>query len=97
MMNDIITLAKLEAGQISSYDEEIDLETFFQKLLSEIQSYTGDIGRDGISFRVVHECDFAKIRTDVNLLHTVFLHLLTNAVNFCSFNSMAFPTASPNG
>jgi len=80
LINDILDLAKIEAGKMELYSSDIQLARFVQTIVEIIGVRVAQKGLDFI-------CDMAPdlprgIRTDEKRLRQVLLNLLSNAVKF---------------
>jgi PAS domain S-box-containing protein len=80
MINDILDLAKLEAGKVSVTKEEIDLEKFLASIRSMVLSL---IDKKDIKFIILKSPQVPiNIISDTKKLNQILLNLLSNAVKF---------------
>ncbi len=78
LVNDLLDLAKAEAGRIEPTLEEIDLRAVFGQLRGTLRPMAT---RPGVDF-VVNEPQVPSIRSDEVLLSRILRNLLTNALKF---------------
>ncbi len=85
IINDVLDLAKIEAGKLSVSLEPIDLI----RLLSEvIHLQTATIQKKGLTFRTNFVHDSIIVKADPKKLKQVFLNVLGNAVKFTEKGSI---------
>jgi signal transduction histidine kinase/CheY-like chemotaxis protein len=91
MVNDILDLAKVEAGRTVAYAEPIDL----QSLLSSIVLYTEPLARKkGISISFKLEAEKISIVTDEMKLRQIISNLVSNAVKFTQAGEVVIEAVS---
>ncbi len=78
LVNDLLDLAKAEAGRIEPNWEEVDLKAVFGQLRGTLRPLAT---RPGVDF-VVEEPAVPRLRSDEVLLAQVLRNLLTNAIKF---------------
>jgi signal transduction histidine kinase len=80
LVNDLLDLAKIEAGKLELRDESIDLESLLQHVTDLIRVRAD---KAGLRFAVEHPPALPKrIRGDARALRQVLLNLLGNAIKF---------------
>ncbi len=80
LVNDLLDLAKIEAGRLELHDESVDLEALLQHVTDLVR-----VRADKAGLRFVDERPSAlptRIRGDARALRQVLLNLLGNAVKF---------------
>ncbi|MBI3595990.1 MAG: response regulator [Nitrospirae bacterium] len=85
MINDILDVAKIEAGHMTLSLEEVRLEEIVQSVLS---SAKGLIKGKAIEFRTEIEEGLSAIRADRMRLRQVMLNLISNAIKFTAKGSI---------
>jgi signal transduction histidine kinase len=78
LVNDLLDLAKAEAGRLEPTIEEVDLRAVFGQLRGTLRPLAT---RPEVDF-VVEEPQVATMRTDAVLLAQILRNLLTNAIKF---------------
>jgi PAS domain S-box-containing protein len=91
LINDVIDVSKIEAGQIEVHHEEFDL---FDVLAEAAQQLEPEILRKGIEFRVCNE--HLAMRGDRRRLLQATLNLLSNAMKYTE-TGMVELSAVPDG
>jgi signal transduction histidine kinase len=84
LVNDLLDLAKAEAGRIEPTPADVDLRAVFGQLRGTLRPLAT---RPEVDF-VVEEPQITTIRTDEVLLAQVLRNLLTNAIKFTSAGSI---------
>ncbi|MDE0944195.1 MAG: PAS domain S-box protein [Alphaproteobacteria bacterium] len=85
LINDILDLSKIEAGEFTLFEENVDVDELLKSSLAmikgrcESRSITFHYGHGAIS-----EQAFPKIRDDERLIRQIVLNLLSNAVKYNS-------------
>jgi PAS domain S-box-containing protein len=82
MLDDVLLIGKAEAGKLEFHPAPLDLESFCQELVGEMQLTAGS--KYAIAFVAKGECPQACM--DEKLLHHILTNLLSNAIKY-----------SPNG
>lgn len=77
ILNDILTLSKVEEGKIEIIKEEVQVSDFCMELCEEVQA----IAMRGQQINFHHEGD-SSFFTDSKLLKNIVLNLLSNAVKY---------------
>jgi signal transduction histidine kinase len=83
-VNDLLDLAKAEAGRVEPHWSEVDLRLVFGQLRGTLRPMAT---RPEVDF-VVEEPQVASMRTDEVLLARVLRNLLTNAIKFTAAGSV---------
>lgn len=78
ILNDFLSLSKLEEGKVGVTFTEFDLQTFTSELISEMEL----VKKSGQNFRYVHSGETAVIATDKQLLKNILINLISNAIKF---------------
>ena len=83
ILNDILSLGKLEEGKINVKAQDLDLGEFYQGLEDEMQLLAADKVDINIE---APDCESHVVLMDPNLLRTILVNLISNAIKY-----------SPNG
>ncbi|MCK4465375.1 MAG: response regulator, partial [Bacteroidales bacterium] len=92
LIENILDIAKLEAGKIKIYEKECSLNKLLTNIYSTFSREKSVRGKDQISFRLqtaVQEKDFS-ILTDPVRIHQILSNLLDNAFKFTEKGSVEF-------
>jgi PAS domain S-box-containing protein len=79
LINDILDLAKIEAGKMPVHVESVDVAQLIRELGQTIEPM---IRRKKLEYRVELDDDVASIETDRTKVKQIILNLLSNAVKF---------------
>lgn len=93
LINDVLDLSKIEAGEISFYIDEIQAEQIFKNL---VKSFNAVADEKGIQF--IHKFNLNKnqlIKTDQLRLEQVLANFLSNAFKFTMEGSVEFRAYIP--
>jgi PAS domain S-box-containing protein len=93
LVNDVLDLSRVEAGQVYLCAEEIDLRGFLDGLSESVRPLAI---QKSLTYSVEVDPDLPSIMTDATRLRQVLLNLLSNAVKFTDSGSVAL-RAAPNG
>jgi PAS domain S-box-containing protein len=77
ILNDFLSLSKLEEGKVTSAPEMFDLEQFIREIISEMNM----LAKQGQQIRYRHSGSAAVI-TDKKLLKNILFNLISNAIKF---------------
>jgi two-component system, chemotaxis family, sensor kinase CheA len=98
LINDILDLSKIEAGQMDFYEEEINLREIADDLLRQFQAIAQ---RKQLSFHIDFdpELEGVLLATDQQRLQQIIRNLLSNAFKFTSQGgvTLAIRSAAMNG
>ena len=83
ILNDFLSLSKLDENKVSVEPETIDLNTFCAQIFDEIRG----LFKPGQTVRHRHEGP-GQIRTDKKILRNLLFNLLTNAIKYSPENSV---------
>ena len=78
LLDDVLTIGKVEAGQLHFNPEPVNLEAFCQKVLTDLQLSIGSEHSFDVSFH--GEC--ATLMLDPKLLRHILYNLLSNAIKY---------------
>ena len=78
MLNDVLSLSKLEEGKFVINPEEIDIIEFVNDVLQEIQP----IAKKGQTLNYQHKSSTIFVTIDKKILRHILFNLVTNAVKF---------------
>jgi signal transduction histidine kinase len=93
LVNDLLDLAKAEAGRVEPTITEVDLRAVFGQLRGTLRPLAT---RPEVDF-VVEEPEVATLRTDEVLLAQVLRNLLTNAIKFTAAGSIRLTARQVDG
>ena len=83
LLNDFLSLGKLEEGKVKVAFSETEIKSFFQEFLQEIGSIKK--ARQKIAF--TYDGVACTVMTDQLLLKNILMSLLTNAIEYSSFDA----------
>jgi signal transduction histidine kinase len=86
LINDILDLSKIDAGQMDFVLEGVELKTLGESLHAQFEPLATD---KGISLDIVRDGAPARILTDEQRLRQVLKNLLSNAIKFTERGSVA--------
>jgi PAS domain S-box-containing protein len=84
LIDDVLDLSKIEAGQVDTHYEMVDLEMFFGELRSTLEPLAADNDNE----LVVEGDDLARMRTDPQKVRQILLNLASNACKFTEQGSV---------
>ncbi|MDO9256844.1 MAG: cache domain-containing protein [Bacteroidales bacterium] len=92
LINDIIDIAKIEAGQLKISESACDINQILTDLLGTFEEMKNASGKKGISLNLVlpEEKNRVIALTDPMRLQQIFSNLLSNALKFTEFGSIEF-------
>ena len=92
LINDIIDIAKIEAGQLKIKESEIDLNTLLVETRSVFNHLKHTSGKEAIELNLVLPDSSTKVMviTDQLRLQQILNNLLNNAFKFTEFGSIEF-------
>lgn len=83
MLEDLLSLGKLEEGLIQAKQEEFDFKVFITELANEMQ----ELARRGQ--KIEHDsCSVHMVKTDKRLVKNILLNLVSNAIKFSEENGI---------
>lgn len=84
MLDDVLTLSRIDTKQVRQRPVSLNLETFIQHVIEE--STLAD--QDGHRFEFTHEGDGRDFVTDNNLAHHIVSNLLSNACRYSEVGTL---------
>jgi PAS domain S-box-containing protein len=91
LIEDIIDISKIEAGQLSVNKEPFDLNESLDKLLLNIEKERVNRGKENLTIKLVKGYNGKiLINTDEIRFHQIFTNLLTNALKFTEKGTIEF-------
>ena len=78
LLNDFLSLSKLEEGKVTPIREPLELFSFTKKVVAEIEPTR----RRGQQIEVSADSEEIKIETDPKLMHHILTNLLSNAIKY---------------
>jgi PAS domain S-box-containing protein len=88
ILNDFLSLDKLESGRLSAHIEDIDLPDMLEDVVDEMQNMCKEGQRIEFSF----EGD-PKVTTDRHMLRNIILNLISNAIKYSGNGKLVEVTA----
>ncbi|MHC1709343.1 MAG: sensor histidine kinase [Methanomassiliicoccales archaeon] len=79
LINDVLDLSKIEAGQLTLYKTPFDPQTSMDKVLGTVRPL---LERKGLHLRTILDLGGAKVVGDSRRFEQVLLNLLSNAIKF---------------
>jgi signal transduction histidine kinase len=79
LINDVLDISKIEAGQLDLFYESFDLKQSIEKVTKSILPL---VEKKGLEFRSEIETSIATVYCDQRRLEQIMLNLLSNAVKF---------------
>jgi len=86
LINDILDLAKIEAGTLEFVNSEVDINTLF----SDIEQSSRIKAMPGVAISFADKMPYCVIETDKNRLAQVITNFLNNAIKFTQEGSITF-------
>ncbi len=98
LINDIIDIAKIEAGQLKISESPCDINQILTDLLGTFEEMKNASGKKGISLNLIlpEEKNQVIALTDPMRLQQIFSNLLSNALKFTEFGSIEFGYTNQN-
>jgi len=92
LINDIIDIAKIEAGQLKVSESACDINQILKDLLGTFEELKNVSGKKGISLNLILPDNSNKLMamTDPMRLQQILTNLLSNALKFTEFGSIEF-------
>lgn len=81
ILNDFLSLGKLEEGNIAPVSDDLDVNAFLQELTKEMEGHLGE----GQRITVAHT-GAERVTTDKKLLRNILFNLLSNAIKYSPAN-----------
>ncbi len=78
ILNDVLSLSKLEEGKVMISPEEFDVTEFVQEVIQDIQT----IAKNGQTLQYEHLDGLSYISIDKKILRHILFNLISNAVKF---------------
>lgn len=78
LLNDFLSLGKLEEGKVKVEYDEINLYRFLEELLNEVDP----LRKENQKFRFVFEGNERYVVTDKHLLRNILMNLISNAIKY---------------
>lgn len=78
ILNDFLSLEKLEAGKVELQESEFDVVLFCEEMTEELQA----VAKPGQEIRYTHTGGQRSVNTDKQLLRNILINLLNNAIKY---------------
>jgi PAS domain S-box-containing protein len=83
ILNDFLSLGKLEEGRITVNKESIDVETFLSEIIEEVGSFL----KEGQTVTIQCQPEVKEITSDVRILRNIMFNLISNASKYSDVTS----------
>jgi len=92
LIDDILDIAKIEAGEVEIYKKSIDLETLTHEIAASLEAIMGDKGKDHLRLvtRVPEGPERLRIYSDPLRIQQILTNLLNNALKFSDKGTIEF-------
>jgi PAS domain S-box-containing protein len=84
ILNDFLSLGKLEEGKVDIHKEEINVEDFMNEVVEEVRSFL----KDGQEVKVRCESGLKQIESDSRILRNIMFNLISNASKYSDTNKI---------
>jgi len=78
ILNDFLSLGKLEEGRVDVKPEGIDLDAFLQEIKEEVQSFL----KEGQAITIGYSSGLKEIQSDPRILRNILFNLISNASKY---------------
>jgi PAS domain S-box-containing protein len=78
ILNDFLSLGKLEEGKVDIHKEDINVEDFMNEVVEEVKSFL----KDGQEIKINCESDIKQIESDSRILRNIMFNLISNASKY---------------
>ena len=78
LLNDFLSIGKLEEGKVQVANAEINLRTFLEDILQEVAL----LKKDDQRIELAYKGDEASFVTDKQMIRTILMNLLSNAIKY---------------
>jgi PAS domain S-box-containing protein len=92
ILNDFLSLGKLEEGKVDINQEIINLENFMNEITEEVKAFL----KDGQHVKVRCEGGIKQIESDSRILRNIMFNLISNASKYSEPNKSIFFTCAKN-
>lgn len=82
ILNDFLSLGKLEEGKVEVVKDEINLNALFHDIIEEINA----ILKEGQSIKLINKSTLVSINSDARVLRNILFNLLSNASKYSETN-----------
>ncbi|MBA4318716.1 MAG: histidine kinase, partial [Flavobacterium sp.] len=86
LINDVLDISKIEAGQLNVSIESFYLPEIIQKVINVLKPFAH---KKNISLSIKYENDIAYIKSDPLRVEQILLNLVTNAIKFTEIGSVS--------
>jgi two-component system, sensor histidine kinase and response regulator len=94
LINDVLDLSKIEAGQLKVAMTEFDLPGLLEKVVRSVRPLAE---KKGLEFKLAVSPGIGRIRTDSRRLEQILLNLISNAIKFTEAGSVRVECESADG
>jgi len=92
MINEILDIAKIEAGKMEAHKEDVNLVEIVQSSYNMLQPLADD---KGVEFRLTTEAFALDVfKTDPKIFQQIITNLLSNAIKFTEIGEVSFELSS---
>nr|WP_246223686.1 PAS domain-containing sensor histidine kinase [Fulvivirga kasyanovii] len=78
ILNDFLSVSKLEEGKVELYEEEIDLNEMLNDIIDEMSA----IVKEGQKIKLIFDTDHYSLYSDKKILKNILINLLSNAIKY---------------
>jgi PAS domain S-box-containing protein len=82
ILNDFLSLGKLEEGKVEITKENLDLEHFFNEVSEEVGSFL----KEGQTVNITYHSGMKEVSTDARILRNIMFNLISNASKYSDIN-----------
>ena len=79
LVNDVLDIAKIEAGRMDISHSQLELEPFMQSIVEQTQSLATE---KGLKFTATVDENIGTVETDADKLRQILINLISNAIKF---------------
>lgn len=90
ILNDFLSLGKLEEGKVDVNKENIDVAGFMSEIQEDVKAFL----KEGQQLRVHHDNGATRIRTDGRILRNIMFNLISNASKYSEPHKTIYLTCS---
>lgn len=90
IIDDIIDISKIEAGQLKVYSNEINVVKLFEEIYIMAEEFRSSLQKENVKLSYSVQSEKVNITSDHTRLKQIILNLLTNALKFTDSGSVHF-------
>ena len=93
MLEDLLTIGKSDAGKLRAHKAKVELKSFFQKIIRDVEINT----KSTHAIRLDFPQPALEIESDEKLMRNIFINLLNNAIKFSPGENEIFLSIAAEG